>query len=66
AETLASNVGIGTLMTQAAANFRIPLVFAALVVVAAMGIAMYAVFAAIERRMIGWALRTTVDFGAGG
>jgi NitT/TauT family transport system permease protein len=65
-ETLASNVGIGTLMTQAAANFRIPLVFAALVVVAAMGIAMYAVFAAIERRMIGWALRTTVDFGAGG
>jgi NitT/TauT family transport system permease protein len=66
AETLASNVGIGTLMTQASANFRIPLVFAALLVVAAMGIAMYAAFAAIERRMIGWALRTTVDFGAGG
>jgi NitT/TauT family transport system permease protein len=66
AETLASNVGIGTLMTQAAANFRIPLVFAALVVVAAMGVAMYAVFAAIERRTIGWAVRATVDFGAGG
>jgi NitT/TauT family transport system permease protein len=65
AETLASNRGIGMLMTQAAANFRIPLVFAALVVVAALGIIMYAVFAAIERRVIGWAVRAA-DFGIGG
>jgi len=65
AETLASNRGIGMLMTQASANFRIPLVFAALVVVAALGIIMYAVFAAIERRVIGWAVRTA-DFGIGG
>lgn len=65
AETLASNQGIGTLVEQASANFRIPLVFAGLFVVASMGIAMYAIFAAIERRMTGWATRT-VDFGIGG
>ena len=65
AETLASNRGIGTLITQAAANFQIPLVFAALVVVAALGIIMYAGFAAIERRVIGWAVRSA-DFGIGG
>ena len=65
AETLASNVGIGTLVEQASANFRIPLVFAGLFVVAAMGIAMYALFAVLERRVTGWATRTT-DFGIGG
>jgi NitT/TauT family transport system permease protein len=65
AETLASNVGIGTLVEQASANFRMPLVFAGLTVVAAMGIAMYAIFAGIERRMTGWATRST-DFGIGG
>lgn len=65
AETLASNQGIGTLMVQASASFRIPLVFAGLVVVAVMGIIMYAVFAIIERRMTGWATRT-IDFGIGG
>lgn len=65
AETLASNQGIGTLVEQASANFRLPLVFAGLFVVAAMGIAMYAVFAVIERRMTHWATRTP-DFGIGG
>ncbi len=65
AETLASNVGIGTLVEQASANFRMPLVFAGLAVVAAMGIAMYAIFAGIERRMTSWATRST-DFGIGG
>ncbi len=68
-ETLASNQGIGTLVEQASANFRIPLVFAALFVVAAMGIAMYAIFALLERRMTGWATRRAgsgADFGIGG
>ena len=64
-ETLASNVGIGTLVEQASANFRIPLVFAELFVVVAMGVAMYAIFAGLERRITGWATRTT-DFGIGG
>lgn len=64
-ETLASNRGIGTLVEQASANFEIPLVFAGLVVVAVMGIAMYAIFALIERRTTRWAVRT-VNFGIGG
>ncbi len=64
-ETLASNRGIGTLMTQASANFRIPLVFAGLVVIALMGVLMYMIFAFIERRMTGWATRGAT-FGIGG
>jgi NitT/TauT family transport system permease protein len=65
AETLASNEGIGTLVEQASANFRVPLVFAGLFVVSAMGILMYVGFALIERRITGWAIRP-VDFGIGG
>jgi NitT/TauT family transport system permease protein len=64
-ETVASNQGIGTLMVQASATFKIPLMFAGLVVVAVMGIAMYAAAAIIERRTTGWATRT-MDFGIGG
>ena len=64
-ETLASNRGIGTLMTQASSTFKVPLVFAALIVVAVMGIAMYAIFAAVEKRFTGWAVRST-EFGVGG
>jgi NitT/TauT family transport system permease protein len=64
-ETLASNRGIGTLMTQAAANFRMPLVFAGLVVIALLGIMMYVIFAAVEKRMTGWATRGTT-FAVGG
>ena len=41
-ESITSNRGIGTLMVQAASDFRIALVFAGLVVTAVMGIAMYA------------------------
>jgi len=64
-ETLASDRGIGTLVEEASANFEVPLVFAGLTVVAAMGIAMYALFAFIERRMTHWAVRTE-QFGIGG
>jgi NitT/TauT family transport system permease protein len=56
-ETVAANAGIGYLMMAATANFDTPLVFAALFVVAAMGIAMYAVFAGVEQRMTFWARR---------
>jgi NitT/TauT family transport system permease protein len=56
-ESIASDKGIGTMMVQAASDFRISLVFAGLIVTAAMGIAMYAVFAVIERRTTGWATR---------
>ena len=56
-ETVASNQGIGYLMLSASATFRVPLVFAALLVIAAMGIAMYAIAAAFERRHTTWAVR---------
>jgi NitT/TauT family transport system permease protein len=56
-EQNASNVGIGNLLTRASAAFEVPLVWAALVVLAVMGVAMYAATAAIERAMTGWAQR---------
>lgn len=56
-ETVASNTGIGYLMLSASANYNVPLVFAGLLVVAAMGVVMYAAAAAIETRMTGWAFR---------
>lgn len=59
-ETVASNVGIGYLMLSASSTFRVPLVFAALLVIAAMGIVMYALAALLERRYTGWAVRSTL------
>jgi NitT/TauT family transport system permease protein len=56
-ETVASNSGIGYLMMAATANFDTPLVFAGLIVIATMGIVMYALFAMIEQRMTFWAKR---------
>lgn len=56
-ETIAGNRGIGYLMLQASSSFRVPLVFAGLIVVAIMGVGMYAIFALIEKRMTGWAFR---------
>jgi NitT/TauT family transport system permease protein len=56
-ETVAANAGIGYLMMAATANFDTPLVFAGLIVISVMGIAMYALFATIEQRMTFWAKR---------
>ena len=56
-ETIAGNRGIGYLMLSASSQFKVPLVFAGLIVVAIMGVGMYAIFAVIERRMTGWAYR---------
>ena len=57
AETIASNGGIGFLMLQASSQFRVPLMFAGVSVIALMGVATYAVFALIERRVTGWSTR---------
>ncbi|MFN3400206.1 MAG: ABC transporter permease [Ferrovibrio sp.] len=57
AETVASNEGIGYLMLSASSSYNVPLVFAGLVVVAVMGVVMYAVAVWFERRMTGWAFR---------
>ena len=56
-ETIASNSGIGYLMLSASSTFRVPLVFAGLLVIAAMGVLMYAVAALFERRYTAWATR---------
>ena len=57
-EQNASNVGIGNLLTRASAAFEVPLVWAALVVLAIMGVAMYTVTVVVERSMTGWAQRS--------
>lgn len=57
AELGASNRGIGNMMVIASSRFEVPLVFAGLMVVAVMGIVLYAIFALLERRMVAWAYR---------
>jgi NitT/TauT family transport system permease protein len=56
-ETIAANEGIGYLMMSAGSQMRMPLVFAGLVVISVMAIAMFEIFAWLERRMTGWATR---------
>ena len=65
-ETIAANAGIGFLMISASSRFDVALVFAGLVVVAIMGVAIYAVFARLERRFTGWATRKLDIPAAGG
>ncbi|MDB5595399.1 MAG: nitrate/sulfonate/bicarbonate transporter permease [Hyphomicrobiales bacterium] len=65
-ETLASNDGIGYMMLQAASQFRTSLMFAGLIVIAAMGIGTYLIFALIETRMTGWATRKQTPLAGGG
>ncbi|WP_341703170.1 ABC transporter permease [Ferrovibrio sp.] len=56
-ETVASNEGIGYLMLSASSSYNVPLVFAGLIVVAVMGVVMYAIAVWFEKRMTGWAFR---------
>jgi NitT/TauT family transport system permease protein len=56
-ETVGSNKGIGKLMLDAQAAFQVPIVFAGLLVLAVMGIVLYAATAAVEARFTGWAFR---------
>jgi len=57
AETVASNRGIGNLMMIASSSFDVPLVFAGLLILAVMGVALYVIFSFIEMRVTGWAHR---------
>lgn len=63
AEYNASNYGVGNLMARASADFNVPLLFAALMALAVLGVAMYAVTAIIEKRMTGWAQRSQMATG---
>jgi NitT/TauT family transport system permease protein len=65
AESVAPNAGIGRLMMVASSRFDVPLVFAGLVVTGVMGVLMYWVAEAIERRTTGWATRGQAQQGGG-
>jgi NitT/TauT family transport system permease protein len=58
-ETVASNRGIGNVMMTASSNFDVPLVFAGLFILAALGVLLYAAFSLVEMRVAGWATRRT-------
>ena len=60
AETVAANKGVGNLMLIASSSFNVPLVFAGLMVLAVMGVSLYAVFSVVERRVASWALRKDI------
>lgn len=64
-ETVASNRGIGNLMMIASSSFDVPLVFAGLFILAALGVGLYVVFSLIEGRVTGWAVRSD-NFAGGG
>ena len=57
-EMTASNEGIGYLLISAGSAMRMGLAFAGLVVIGAMAMAMYELFARIERRTTAWAHRS--------
>ncbi|MBR9766552.1 MAG: ABC transporter permease [Rhodobacteraceae bacterium] len=59
-ETVGSNTGLGNMMAAAQSRFNVPLVFAGLVMLAIEGIVMYAIMAWVERRMTGWAHRSSM------
>ena len=57
AETTAANSGIGYVMVVATNTMNVPLAFAGLIVLSAMGVTLYAVSMFIEKRLTGWAYR---------
>jgi NitT/TauT family transport system permease protein len=63
-ETVGANAGLGYQIALAGSNFQMPLVFAALLLLAIEGIAMYAVFAYVETRFTRWAFRSSMSAAA--
>lgn len=57
AETIASNKGIGNVMMIASGNFDVPLVFAGLFILAALGVALYSISALVENHFTSWTQR---------
>ncbi|MFN3671752.1 MAG: ABC transporter permease [Bosea sp. (in: a-proteobacteria)] len=62
-EQNASNLGIGNLITRASADFNVPLIFAALIVLAVLGVFLVAIVDIVEARMTGWAKRSQMGNG---
>jgi NitT/TauT family transport system permease protein len=63
-ETVGANAGLGYLIALAGSSFQVPLVFAALLLLAVEGIAMYAVFAYVELYFTRWAFRSSMSAAA--
>jgi NitT/TauT family transport system permease protein len=63
-ETVGANAGLGYQIALAGSNFQMPLVFAALLLLAFEGIAMYAVFAWMEGHFTRWAFRSSMSAAA--
>jgi NitT/TauT family transport system permease protein len=57
AETVGTDLGLGKLMLDASASFQVPIVWACLLVLAVLGIILYAITALVEMRFTGWAFR---------
>ena len=58
-EMTAANEGIGYLLISAGSSMQMGLAFAGLVVIGAMAMGMYELFAVVEKRTTGWAHRST-------
>jgi NitT/TauT family transport system permease protein len=54
-ESVASNAGLGYLIVQATSDFNVPLAFAALILLAIMGVILYTFFVYLEKKVIYWA-----------
>jgi len=63
-ETVGANAGLGYQIALAGSNFQMAIVFAALLLLAIEGIAMYAVFAWIETYFTRWAFRSSMSAAA--
>jgi NitT/TauT family transport system permease protein len=63
-ETVGANAGLGYQIALAGSSFQMPLVFAALLLLAVEGIGMYAVFARIEGYFTRWAFRSSMSAAA--
>ena len=66
AETVAGSDGVGNLMLVASSNFNTPLMFAGIIVIAAMATAMYGIFAILDQRFTGWATRGAMNVATAG
>jgi NitT/TauT family transport system permease protein len=54
AEWMAGKQGLGYLMTFATATYKMPLLFAAVIMTALLGIAVYQIIELLERRLLSW------------
>lgn len=62
-EQNAANFGLGNLITRASADFNVPLIFAALLVLAVLGIFLVVIVDMVENRTTGWAKRSQMAAG---